>query len=250
MTRSNLRYNAYAHTHTHIVVRHRYQRIFSAQDSGAAHKAVLCWFAGVVVLESSISLLALSGAVAALQGLIPDLDLVSLREHQSGHKHLRIRGLPPKYVEQLHAPVSADNAVVFDSWQSSLSLSLSLSLSHSVSPSLPPLSLARACFLSFAGRTKHDRNGNTDSSFFTAAHMDRNGSRGVYACRYRLDRRFISVGTGYQPRTRCLRSLSLSLSLSALCLSLSLGLSVSRTLNLSDSQSISGTLCLSLSLGL
>lgn len=53
-----------------------YQRIFSAQDSGSAHKAVLCWFVGVVVLESGISLLALSGAVAASQGLIPDLALV------------------------------------------------------------------------------------------------------------------------------------------------------------------------------
>lgn len=52
-----------------------YQRIFSAQDSGAAHKAVLCWFVGVVLLESSISMLALSGAVAASQGLIPDLAL-------------------------------------------------------------------------------------------------------------------------------------------------------------------------------
>lgn len=36
---------------------------------------MLCWFLGVVVLESSISLLALTGAVAASQGLIPDLAL-------------------------------------------------------------------------------------------------------------------------------------------------------------------------------
>lgn len=53
-----------------------YQRIFSARDSGSAHKAVICWFGGVVLLESGISLLALSGAVAAKQGLIPDLALV------------------------------------------------------------------------------------------------------------------------------------------------------------------------------
>ena len=50
-----------------------YQRIFSAQDGGAAQKAVFFWVLGVVVLESAISLLGLTGSVAAGQGLIPNL---------------------------------------------------------------------------------------------------------------------------------------------------------------------------------
>lgn len=50
-----------------------YQRIFSAQDGGQAQKAVFFWVIGVVVLESAISLLGLTGSVAAEQGLITDL---------------------------------------------------------------------------------------------------------------------------------------------------------------------------------
>ena len=50
-----------------------YQRIFSAQDGGSAKKAVFFWIIGVVVLESVISMLGLTGAVAASKGIIPDL---------------------------------------------------------------------------------------------------------------------------------------------------------------------------------
>ena len=50
-----------------------YQRIFSSQDGGSAKKAVFFWIIGVVVLESVISMLGLTGAVAASKGIIPDL---------------------------------------------------------------------------------------------------------------------------------------------------------------------------------
>ena len=50
-----------------------YQRIFSAKDGGSAKKAVFFWIIGVVVLESVISMLGLTGAVAASKGIIPDL---------------------------------------------------------------------------------------------------------------------------------------------------------------------------------
>jgi len=50
-----------------------YQRIFSADSGGSAKKAVFFWIIGVVVLESVISMLGLTGAVAAAKGIIPDL---------------------------------------------------------------------------------------------------------------------------------------------------------------------------------
>ena len=50
-----------------------YQRIFSAKDGGSAKKAVFFWVIGVVILESSISFLGLTGSVAAEKGLLPDL---------------------------------------------------------------------------------------------------------------------------------------------------------------------------------
>jgi Na+/proline symporter len=50
-----------------------YQRIFSARDGGSAKKAVLFWVVGVMVLETSIYFLGLTGSVAAAQGLIPEL---------------------------------------------------------------------------------------------------------------------------------------------------------------------------------
>ena len=45
-----------------------YQRIFSAEDGGAAQKAVFFWVIGVVLLESAISALGLVSSVAAEQG--------------------------------------------------------------------------------------------------------------------------------------------------------------------------------------
>jgi len=50
-----------------------YQRIFSAKDGGSAKKAVFFWIIGVIILESSISFLGLTGSVAAEKGLMPDL---------------------------------------------------------------------------------------------------------------------------------------------------------------------------------
>jgi SSS family solute:Na+ symporter len=50
-----------------------YQRIFSARDGDAARKAVFFWVIGVVILESTISLLGLTGSVAVEQGLMPDI---------------------------------------------------------------------------------------------------------------------------------------------------------------------------------
>ena len=50
-----------------------YQRIFSAKDGGSAKKAVLFWIIGVVILESVVSMLGLTGSVAATKGIIPDL---------------------------------------------------------------------------------------------------------------------------------------------------------------------------------
>jgi solute:Na+ symporter, SSS family len=50
-----------------------YQRIFGARDAGTAKKAVLVWVLGVMVLESAIYFLGLTGSVAAGQGIIPEL---------------------------------------------------------------------------------------------------------------------------------------------------------------------------------
>tara|TARA_B100000315_G_scaffold47428_1_gene42257 strand:+ start:3999 stop:5585 length:1587 start_codon:yes stop_codon:yes gene_type:complete len=50
-----------------------YQRIFSSRDGGSARKAVLFWVIGVVVLESAISMLGLTGSVAVEKGILPDL---------------------------------------------------------------------------------------------------------------------------------------------------------------------------------
>jgi len=52
-----------------------YQRIFSAHDGGAAKKAVFFWIIGVIILESVISMLGLTGSVAASKGIIPDFVL-------------------------------------------------------------------------------------------------------------------------------------------------------------------------------
>lgn len=50
-----------------------YQRIFSAENSGQAQKAVFFWVIGVIVLESSIQFFGLVGSVAVEQGFITDL---------------------------------------------------------------------------------------------------------------------------------------------------------------------------------
>lgn len=50
-----------------------YQRIFSAEDSGQAQKAVFFWVIGVVILETSFQFFGLVGSVAVDQGLITNL---------------------------------------------------------------------------------------------------------------------------------------------------------------------------------
>ncbi|MFL2982952.1 MAG: sodium:solute symporter [Candidatus Neomarinimicrobiota bacterium] len=50
-----------------------YQRIFSADSGGSAKKAVFFWIIGVIILESVISMLGLTGSVAAAKGIIPDM---------------------------------------------------------------------------------------------------------------------------------------------------------------------------------
>lgn len=50
-----------------------YQRIFSAKNGGSAKKAVFFWIIGVIILESVISMLGLTGFVAATKGIIPNL---------------------------------------------------------------------------------------------------------------------------------------------------------------------------------
>lgn len=55
-----------------------YQRIFSAKDGGSAKKAVLFWVVGVIVLESAISFLGLTGAVAEATGVMPASDIPRL----------------------------------------------------------------------------------------------------------------------------------------------------------------------------
>ena len=49
-----------------------YQRIFSAKNSSPAKSSVF-WIIGVVILESIISLLGLTGSVAILKGYLPDI---------------------------------------------------------------------------------------------------------------------------------------------------------------------------------
>ena len=50
-----------------------YQRIFSAEDSGQAQKAVFFWVIGVVILETSFYAFGLTGSVAVEKGLITNL---------------------------------------------------------------------------------------------------------------------------------------------------------------------------------
>ncbi|MEE8467070.1 MAG: sodium:solute symporter family protein [Planctomycetota bacterium] len=71
-----------------------YQRIFSARDGGSARKAILFWVIGVIVLESAISLLGLTGSVAAEQGLIPDLAGVGKAETEVVIPTLALSAVP------------------------------------------------------------------------------------------------------------------------------------------------------------
>ena len=63
-----------------------YQRIFSAQDGGAARKAVFFWVIGVVILEAAVSFLGLTGSVAVEQGLLPNDAATKMAEAQAAGK--------------------------------------------------------------------------------------------------------------------------------------------------------------------
>ena len=66
-----------------------YQRIFSARDGGSARKAVFFWIIGVVILESVISALGLTGFVAVTKGIIPDI-VANAQSNISGSETLQI----------------------------------------------------------------------------------------------------------------------------------------------------------------
>ena len=50
-----------------------YQRIFSAENSGQAQKAIFFWVIGVIILETSFDMFGLVGSVAVEKGLVTDL---------------------------------------------------------------------------------------------------------------------------------------------------------------------------------
>ena len=86
-----------------------YQRIFSAKNGGSAKKAVFFWVVGVVILESSISFLGLTGSVAAEQGIMPD---IVQKEQGIVVRNAEILGLSPSEDELLSARQSGSESVI------------------------------------------------------------------------------------------------------------------------------------------
>ena len=86
-----------------------YQRIFSAKNGGSAKKAVFFWVVGVVILESSISFLGLTGSVAAEQGIMPD---IVQNEQGIVVRNAEILGLSPSEDELLSARQSGSESVI------------------------------------------------------------------------------------------------------------------------------------------
>ena len=86
-----------------------YQRIFSAKDGGSAKKAVFFWVIGVVILESSISFLGLTGSVAAEKGLLPDL---VQNEQQVVFLEAMKTGSAPLPIDLLSARQSGSESVI------------------------------------------------------------------------------------------------------------------------------------------
>ena len=78
-----------------------YQRLFSAKNAGSAKKAVFYWIIGVIILESVISMLGLTGYVAAQKGIIPDL----VQQAQSGLTDINL-------ISMLEARQSGSEAVI------------------------------------------------------------------------------------------------------------------------------------------
>ncbi|MDG1847930.1 MAG: hypothetical protein P8J35_04780, partial [Candidatus Marinimicrobia bacterium] len=86
-----------------------YQRIFSAKDGGSAKKAVFFWVVGVVILESSISFLGLTGSVAAEQGIMPD---IVQNEQEIVIRNAELFGLSISEGELLSARQSGSESVI------------------------------------------------------------------------------------------------------------------------------------------
>jgi SSS family solute:Na+ symporter len=86
-----------------------YQRIFSAKDGGSAKKAVFFWVIGVIILESSISFLGLTGSVATEKGLMPDL---VQNEQQIVIQEARRLGEYPSAGEMLSAKQSGSESII------------------------------------------------------------------------------------------------------------------------------------------
>jgi SSS family solute:Na+ symporter len=86
-----------------------YQRIFSAKDGGSAKKAVFFWVIGVIILESSISFLGLTGSVAVEKGLMPDL---VQNEQQIVMQEARRLGEYPSAGEMLSAKQSGSESII------------------------------------------------------------------------------------------------------------------------------------------
>ena len=82
---------------------------FSAKDGGSAKKAVFFWVIGVIILESSISFLGLTGSVAVEKGLMPDL---VQNEQQIVIQEARRLGEYPSAGEILSAKQSGSESII------------------------------------------------------------------------------------------------------------------------------------------
>ena len=89
-----------------------YQRIFSAKDGGSAKKAVFFWVIGVVLLESAISFLGLTGAVAETSGAMAASDLPRLLADGSLNPEWQsmAEGIIPRVA--MHLPVALGMVLV------------------------------------------------------------------------------------------------------------------------------------------
>ena len=86
-----------------------YQRIFSAKNGGSAKKAILFWIVGVIVLETTISALGLTGSVAVDKGLIPN---VVLQNQQILINESNISGIPVSDGDMLIALQDGSESII------------------------------------------------------------------------------------------------------------------------------------------
>ena len=86
-----------------------YQRIFSAKNGGSAKKAILFWIVGVIVLETAISALGLTGSVAVEKGLIPN---VVIQNQQILINESAISGIPVSDGDMLIALQDGSESII------------------------------------------------------------------------------------------------------------------------------------------